>query len=71
MPEKRTSTASRDLAASSRVATASVLAVAWCATLGIVSHNLALTGISLCIGAGGLIGWLLAGSPALNRRTRR
>lgn len=30
-------------------------------TLGLATNNPALMGISLCIGAGGAIGWLVAG----------
>ena len=68
MPQRQAKTTARGTGLSSSAPALGALAVAVGAMMGIALHNVALAGISLCIGAGGLLGWVLAGSPVLNRR---
>ena len=57
-------------AATSTVATWGAFAVALGAVLGVGAGNMALISISLSIGVGALIGWLLAGAgPPDNARS--
>jgi hypothetical protein len=71
MPQRRASSTMRALAIDSTIAAGGALAVAVGTIVGLAANNPALAGISLSIGAGGLIGWLLAGSAALNKGSGR
>jgi hypothetical protein len=66
----REGTTTRTFSVSSAITAGGALTIALGAIVGIASDNPVLAVISLSIGAGGVLGWLLAGSPALNRRSR-
>jgi hypothetical protein len=70
MPQRQAKTTSKSAGLSNSAPALGALTVAVGAIVGIALRNVALAGISLCIGAGGLCGWLLAGSPVLNPRHR-
>jgi len=70
MPHRRAGTAGESLALGNAVATGGAFAVALGAIVGLFSQNVALAAVSLSIGAGGLVGWLLAGSPTLNKGSK-
>jgi hypothetical protein len=64
MPRSRAKSGAGELATSHTIPMGGAMAVILGTLVGITLNNPCLAGISLCIGAGGLFGWLLAGRPA-------